>query len=172
MRNWSTLSLTLVIDWTNISLEDFLVGWENQWSNFHPSVVWFQPVTAVITGRSISEIHSVLCLCLLWSNMRPHRHTERGSLVLFSFHRAYFTSPLPLRVPRQQPLLVYLCVFALWFSSEQHNPSPSGGWLSGLFIQSSMKQRLAFCMSRVPCVCASSCRRLHSFSPCAVITDS
>lgn len=31
----------------------------------------------------------------------------------FFYLRAYFTSPLPVLVPKQQPLLVYLCVFAL-----------------------------------------------------------
>lgn len=58
------------------------------------------------------------------------------------YHRAFFTSPLPPLVPKQQPLLVYLCVFALWFSSEQHNPSPSGDWLSGLVIQRSTEKTM------------------------------
>lgn len=35
-----------------------------------------------------------------------------------------FTSPLPPLVPKQQPLLVYLCVFALCFSS---NATPDPG---------------------------------------------
>lgn len=133
---------------------------KNQRSNFYNSVFWFQPATAVNTGRSSLAIHSVVCLCLLCLvfNMYPHKHTvclcwaEWGPPALFLFHRAYFTSPLPLRVPRQQPLLVYLCVFALWFSSEQHSPSPSGDWLSGFFIQSSMKQRLAFVWACSVCI--------------------
>lgn len=47
----------------------------------------------------------------------------------------YFTSPLPLLVPKQQPLLVYLGVFALWFLSDQYSPRPQGDYLPGLFIQ-------------------------------------
>lgn len=67
-------------------------------------------------------------LCLFW--------VEWGPPPLFvMYHKAWFTSPLPLRVPKQQPLLVYLCVFASWFSSGQHKPSPSRNCFSGLFIQ-------------------------------------
>lgn len=65
------------------------------------------------------------------SRMRP------TSAFLVAQSWLYFTSPLPLLVPKQQPLLVYLCVFALWFSSEQYSPRPSGEWLWGLFIQTS-----------------------------------
>lgn len=157
IKNWGTLRLAAITDWT-IS-KCFLAGrvlcWgkekKNQRSNFYNSVF--------LISASLA-IHSVVCLCLLCLvfNMYPHKHTvclcwaEWGPPALFLFHRAYFTSPLPLRVPRQQPLLVYLCVFALWFSSEQHSPSPSGDWLSGFFIQSSMKQRLAFVWACSVCI--------------------
>lgn len=157
IKNWGTVRLAAITDWT-IS-KCFLAGrvlcWgkekKNQRSNFYNSVF--------LISASLA-IHSVVCLCLLCLvfNMYPHKHTvclcwaEWGPPALFLFHRAYFTSPLPLRVPRQQPLLVYLCVFALWFSSEQHSPSPSGDWLSGFFIQSSMKQRLAFVWACSVCI--------------------
>lgn len=145
IKNWGTLRLAAITDWT---ISKCLVI---QRSNFYNSVF--------LISASLA-IHSVVCLCLLCLvfNMYPHKHTvclcwaEWGPPALFLFHRAYFTSPLPLRVPRQQPLLVYLCVFALWFSSEQHSPSPSGDWLSGFFIQSSMKQRLAFVWACSVCI--------------------
>lgn len=67
------------------------------------------------------------------------------ALPFFFYHRASFTSPLPLLVPKQQSLLVYLCVFALWFSSEQHYsspPHPREEWLSDLLLFKQEKQRL------------------------------
>lgn len=109
------------------------------------------PVTAVCyTDRSsLKNLLYVLALpvrssaCVLantmglsWAEWGPPPRS-------FLYHRAYFTSPLPLLVPKQQPLLVYLCVFffALWFSLEQHNPGPMGDWMSGIFIQSSTEKK-------------------------------
>lgn len=101
------------------------------------------------TSRSVVTVHcSPANTRHAWSSaasLQPHwasaelNEAHRLSLL---YHRAYFTSPLPLLVPKQQPLLVYLCVFALWFSSEQHNPSPSGDWLSGLVIQRSTEKTM------------------------------
>lgn len=61
----------------------------------------------------------------LFAAMCPHKHMNcmRPTRPVL-YHRVCFTSPLPVRVPKQQPLLVYLCVFALWSSSVR--PSPLG----------------------------------------------
>ncbi len=67
----------------------------------------------------------------VWTSIQPSELNEAHPLSLSPTTWAFFTSPLFLLVPKQQPLLVYLCIFALWFSSEQHNPRPLRDWLSG-----------------------------------------
>lgn len=52
------------------------------------------------------------------------RHKLNEAHQSLSPHSYIFTSSLPALVPKQQPLLVYLCVFALCFSS---NATPNPG---------------------------------------------
>lgn len=115
-------------------------------NSLHRSFLSFRAVYQTSRGslRIHSDRSSTCVLAESW--MRP--------TFAFSYHRADFTSPLSLLVPKQQPLLVYLCVFALWFSSERQNPRPSGDWLSGLFIQSSHENHHV----QEPTINVSSCR--------------
>lgn len=113
--------------------------------------VWAVPTTVVLSVLltcTIFTIHilihpagAVVCLCSLgfvFFDLHPCKHTGP----LLSWVKSHLlplsctTEPtlqalsLSLLVPKQQPLLVYRCVFALWFSSEQHNSQP----LRGLII--------------------------------------
>lgn len=163
VKNWGTLRLAAVTDWT-IS-KCFLAGrvlcWrkekKNQRSNFYNSVFWFQQWTQ---GEAAwQSIQLCVCACYAWSSTCILTNTLCAFAELNEAHLLCSCSTQPTLQALSLCVLLgnshSLFTFAfLHCDSHQNNvaPAPLETDCQAFFIQSSMKQRLAFVWACSVCI--------------------